>query len=35
MINLRVEYIFHEIMKDNKSFQEKDNILSLLFGINK
>jgi len=31
-MNLRVEHIFWEQMKDDKSFQEKEHPLSLLFG---
>ena len=31
-MDLRIEHIFHEEMKDDKSFQEKKHPLSLLFG---
>lgn len=34
-MNLRVEQIFKEVMKGDTSFQEKDSVLSLLFGTNK
>jgi hypothetical protein len=34
-MNLRVEHIFKEEMKDDTSFQEKDSTLNLLFGNNK
>lgn len=31
-MDLRIEHIFWEEMKDDKSFQEKEHLLSLLFG---
>ena len=34
-MDLRIEHIFKESMQGDTSFQEKDNGLSLLFGINK
>lgn len=34
-MNLRIEYIFREEMKGDKSFQEKESSLSLLFGTRK
>ena len=34
-MNLRIEHIFKEEMKDDTSFQEKDSTLNLLFGNNK
>lgn len=34
-MDLRIERIFRDEMKDDKSFQEKPNFLSLLFGSNK
>lgn len=34
-MDLRIENIFRETMKGDTSFQEKDNVLSLLFGTNK
>lgn len=32
MMDLRIEHIYREQMKDDKSFQEKEHPLSLLFG---
>jgi len=34
-MDLRIEHIFREEMKGDKSFQEKESALSLLFGTNK
>ena len=34
-MNLRIEYIFREEMEGDTSFQEKESVLSLLFGIHK
>ncbi len=34
-MDLRVEHIFFEEMRDDKSFQEKDNPLSFIFGTTK
>ena len=34
-MDLRIEHIFWEEMKDDKSFQEKEHLLSLLFGRTK
>jgi hypothetical protein len=34
-MNLRIEYIFNEAMKGDKSFQEKENLFNFIFGAHK